>query len=248
MVNEIEPAGTKFTQALGAAARLPGVRVSRDQYLRAALRHYCTPEQIEAAVQTSPAAAGVPESVLTDVANTSIKYETSHAAGLSALAGLPGGFALVGTIPADLAQYMGHLLRISQKLAYVYGWPDLFGDEEDLDEATEGILTLFVGVMFGVQVAQGGVAKVAEMMAGNVLRKLPQKALTKGVVYLVVKKVAAYLGVKLTKKTFASGVAKSIPVAGAALSGGLTFVTFLPMSKKLQSHLESLEIDRPELA
>ena len=44
---------------------------------------------------------------------------------------------------------MGHLLRIAQKLAYIYGWPDLFADAGDeVDEATESMLILFVGVMF----------------------------------------------------------------------------------------------------
>lgn len=153
---------------------------------------------------------------------------------------------MLGTVPADLAQYMGHMLRISQKLAYIYGWPDLFAEDGDeLDEATESMLILFVGVMFGVQIAQGGVAKVAAMIAANVAKKLPQQALTKGVLFPVVKKVAGYLGVSMTKKLFASGIAKAIPVVGAVLSGGLTLGTFLPMSKRLQKHLASLELTKP---
>ncbi|MEV8130730.1 hypothetical protein AB0O54_06285 [Pseudarthrobacter oxydans] len=181
-----------------------------------------------------------------EVANTSIAYETSKVTGLSALAGIPGGFAMVGTVPADLAQYMGHMLRIAQKLAYIYSWPDLFVDAgDDIDEATESVLILFVGVMFGVQIAQGGVARVANMIAANVVKKLPQRALTQGVIYPIVKKVAGYLGVNMTKKLFASGVAKAIPVVGAVLSGGLTLGTFLPMSKRLQKHLASLELTKP---
>ncbi|WP_210418262.1 hypothetical protein [Ruania zhangjianzhongii] len=122
---------------------------------------------------------------------------------------------MLGTVSADLAQYIGHLLRIAQKLAYIYSWPDLFADAgEELDEATEGILTLFVGVMVGVQFAQGGVSKVSTMIASQVVKKLPQRALTKGALYSIVKKVAGLLGVSMTKKLFASGVAKAIPVVG----------------------------------
>jgi len=183
--------------------------------------------------------------VITEVANTSITYETTKVSGISAVAGLPGGLAMIGTVPADLAQYMGHMLRIAQKLAYIYSWPDLFAEGDELDEATESVLTLFVGVMFGVQIAQGGVTKLAAMIAANVAKKLPQKALTKGLIYPVVKKVAGYIGVSMTKKMFASGVAKAIPVVGAVLSGGLTLGTFLPMSKRLQKHLASLELTHP---
>lgn len=244
--HDVEQSGSKFSQVLETAAKLPGVRINRAAYLRSAFKRYCTEEQIERAIAETPAAAGIPLSVITNVANTSITYETSKATGISALAGIPGGFAMLGTVPADLAQYVGHMLRVAQKLAYVYSWPELFTDhDKKMDEATEGILTLFLGVMVGVQMAQGGVNKAAAMIAAQVVKKLPQQALTKGVIYPVVKKVAAFLGVSMTKKLFASGVAKAIPVIGAALSGGLTLSTFLPMSKRLQKHLASLELTKP---
>jgi hypothetical protein len=248
--HDVEQAGSKFSQVLETAAKLPGVRINRAAYLRTALRRHCTEEQIERAIAETPAAAGIPLGVIADVANTSIKYETSKVTGLSTLAGLPGGFAMLGTIPADLAQYVGHMLRIAQKLAYVYSWPELFSDDdadEKMDEATEGMLVLFLGVMVGVQFAQGGVAKAAAMISAQVVKKLPQRALTKGTIYPIVKNVAKLLGVQMTKKLFAGGVAKAIPVIGAVLSGGLTLSTFLPMSRRLQKHLASLELTRPGL-
>jgi hypothetical protein len=243
---ELENPGSKFTQVLDSAAKLPGVRINRAAYLRAALKRHCSDEQIEIAVSESPAAAGISSEVVRAVANDSINFETAKVTTISAAAGLPGGFAAIGTIPADMIQYFGHVLRIAQKLAYIYSWPDLFEEDGDeVDDATEGILTLFVGVMFGVQLAQAGVAKLSTMMAEQVLKKLPQQALTHGAIYPVVKKVAAYLGVRMTKQLFAGGVAKIIPVLGSALSGGLTFATFLPMSKRLQKHLASLELTKP---
>ncbi|MEI2276687.1 hypothetical protein OHC50_04310 [Paenarthrobacter ilicis] len=243
---EVETLGSNFTQLLDAAAKLPGVRINRAAYLRTALKRHCTEDQIERAITESPAVAGIPLKVITEVANGSIKYETSKVTGLSTLSGIPGGLFMLGTVPADMLQYLGHMLRISQKLAYIYSWPDLFAEEgEEIDEATESMLVLFVGVMFGVQIAQSGVSKVAGMVAANVAKKLPQKALTQGVIYPIVKRVAGYLGVSMTKKLFATGVAKAIPVVGALLSGGLTLGTFLPMSNRLQKHLASLELTKP---
>ncbi|WP_087510311.1 hypothetical protein [Cellulomonas iranensis] len=245
--NDVQRSRAGFSQVLDAAARLPGVRIDRAVYLRAALARYCDEAQIETAVVRSPAVAGVPNHVVRAVAQTSIAYETSKVTGLSALAGVPGGLAVLGTVPADAAQYVGHMLRIAQKLAYIYSWPDLFDDGGgDLDEATEGILTLFLGVMVGVQLAQAGVSKVSAILAQQVLAQLPRHALTKGAVYPVVKKVAAVLGVSMTKRLFAGGVAKVVPVLGAVVAGGLTLGTFLPMSRKLERHLASLEITRPD--
>ena len=245
---DLEGSATKFSQVLEAAAKLPGVRIDRTSYLHTALKRYCTDQEIERAVAESPAAAAIPRHVIKEVADTSIRYETSKTTSLSALAGIPGGFAMIGTVPADLAQYMGHMLRVVQKLAYIYSWPDLFGEDEELDEATESMLVLFVGVMFGAQLAQSGVAKVAGLIAEQVAKKLPQQALTKGAIYPIVKKVASYLGVKMTTQIFANGVSKIVPVIGAAVSGTVTLGTFLPMSKRLQKHLASLELTKPRSA
>ncbi|WP_210418263.1 hypothetical protein [Ruania zhangjianzhongii] len=69
---EIQRRATSFPQVLDAAAKLPGVRIDRATYLRAALRRHCDAEQIERAVADTPAAAGVPLTTITAVANGSI--------------------------------------------------------------------------------------------------------------------------------------------------------------------------------
>jgi hypothetical protein len=243
---EVENPESRFFALLLAAAKLPGVRIHREAYLRSALARRCSEDDIRRAIEETPAAAGIPDEVLDKAANDSIRYETAKVSALSAAAGIPGVLALPATIPADLAQYVGHMLRIAQKLAYLYSWPELFSDEgDDVDDATKGVLTLFFGVMFGTQSANVAVGKIAGMMSEQVAKKLPQKALTKGVIYPIVKKVAAYLGAEMTKQTFAKSVSKAIPLVGAAVSGTLTFATYRPMAKRLKKHLADSELAKP---
>ncbi|MFB6902959.1 hypothetical protein ACFCWB_01645 [Streptomyces bacillaris] len=241
-----ENSESRFSALLVGAARLPGVRIDREAYLRTALARHCSEDELCRAIEATPAAAGIPLTVLDRVANESIRYETAKVSMVSAAAGIPGFIALPATVPADVAQYVAHMLRIAQKLAYLYSWPDLFSvDNDDLDDATKGVLTLFFGVMFGTQSANAAVGRVAGMMSEQVAKKLPQKALTQGVVYPIVKKVAGYLGVEMTKQTFAKSVSKAVPLVGAAVSGGLTFATFRPMSRRLKTHLSGLELAKP---
>ncbi|MFC8617826.1 hypothetical protein ACFT9M_15625 [Micromonospora purpureochromogenes] len=243
----IEDPEARFSAVLVSAASLPGVRISRAEYLKSALTQYCSEDQIRRAIEETPAAAGIPLEVLDKAADDSIHYEAAKASVLSAAAGIPGLLFLPATVPADLAQYFGHMLRIAQKLAYLYSWPDLFSaDSDDLDDATKGMLILFVGVMFGTQSANAAVGKISGEISKQVVKKLPQKALTKGVIYPVVKKVASYLGVQMTKQTFAQTVSKAIPLVGAVVSGGLTLATFLPMAKRLKEHLSSSELAKPK--
>lgn len=100
--------------------------------------------------------------------------------------------------------------------------------------------------MFGAQAAADAVGKVAEIVAAAVVRRLPQKALTQGVIYPIVKKVAIYLGVQMTKETFAKGVGKVVPVIGGVVSGGITLATFRPMSAKLRNYLAKLPLANPD--
>lgn len=232
---------TKFDQLLRTSAQLPGVQINRENFLRRELKPFCTTSQIDCAVATSPAEAGVSLEVVNRIATSAVKNEATKVTLFSTATGLPGGLALVGTVPADLAQYYGHVLRIVQKLAYIYSWPDLF-DGDGPDSATENMLTLFIGVMCGVSAAQVGVTKTASMIAQQMVKTLPQKALTKGIIYPVVKKVSTKLGAQMTKQIFAKGASKVVPVVGAAISGGLTFATFLPMAKRLQKHLSDLPL------
>lgn len=236
-----------FGTALGAAARLPGVRVHRDAYLRSALKAHCSADVVNRAVEESPAVAGVPLALLSKAADASVRFETLKVTALSTAAGLPGGPAMIATVPADAAQVLGHMLRVAQKLAYLYSWPDLFAnDADEPDDATQALLTLFVGVMFGATAAGEGVKKVSVAIGQQAAKELPKKALTHGVVYPIVKRVAKTVGVKMTTETFAKSVGKIIPVVGGVVSGGLTLASFLPMSHRLKRHLAGLPTAQPQ--
>lgn len=229
-----------FDVLLKTAVSLPMVRINRDDFLTKALQKYYTDDVVTVAVEHSPAYAGIPVEVINRIAKSSITYETTKVSALSFAAGIPGGFGMVGTIPADLVQYFGHVLRILQKLTYLYGWQDLFDENGQMDDETANLLTLFTGVMFGVSGAAGAITKIANTAAQNVAKKLAQKPLTKGVIYPVVKKVAIALGAKMTKDVFAKSVSKVIPVIGGIASGGITLVTYKPMAEKLRKYLATL--------
>lgn len=245
MAKEIQPEEV-FEDVLVTAAKMPGVHVDRESFLRGSLKKYCDDATIQKAVEDCPAAAHIPLDTIKLLANESINYETAKVTVISTAAGIPGGLAMLGTVPADTAQYFAHVLRIAQKLAYLYSWPSLFDENDQMDDATKALLTLFIGVMFGVQAATDTIGKVAEVVAAAVVRRLPQKALTKGVIYPIVKKVAVYLGVKMTKETFAKGVGKVVPVIGGVVSGGITLATFRPMSAKLRDYLSTLPLANPD--
>ena len=229
-----------FELILSSAAKLPMVKIDREQFLRSALKNHFSKGTINRAVKHNPAYAGISVDKINKIAKESIRYETTKVSALSFVAGFPGGLAMIGTIPADLTQYFGHILRIVQKLAYLYGWGEFYSEDGFMDDATAYMLTLFVGVMFGVNGAAQAITKISASAAQRASKVIAQKALTKTFIYPIVKKIAQILGVKMTKDIFAKMVSKAIPVIGGFASGALTFFTYKPMAKKLKEHLAKL--------
>lgn len=145
---------------------------------------------------------------------------------LAAAAGLLGTFVAAALMPADLLQYFGHLLRVIQKLAYFYGWEDFFSDSDDIDDETLALIMTLFAALCGVTVVCKAIHQVAERLAIHAAKQLPKKALTKGAILPIVRRIAKQLEVRMVKDVFAKGVARTIPVVGAAISGGPYFCDF----------------------
>ncbi len=226
-----------FSSIITDALRTPGVKINRESFLKKELLKYYHENTIKEAILYNPARAGIPRSAIDMIAKNAIDYETNKVTALSALASLPGGFAAVGAVSADMVSYYVHILRIVQKLAYLYGFPDFQLREDSIDEETLNYILIFVGIMFGVQGASESASKIAAKVADNVARKLPRKALNKSVINPVLGKVLSTIGARTSKQTLADLFASAVPLMGAAISGGLTFVTFKSRCYKLRNTL-----------
>lgn len=216
---------------------IPGVKVNRDDFLKQSLAKYTASfDLIEKAVAIGVLNAGFSKSRVDQIAKKIISSSVIDSTKYSFLAGMPGGFAMIATIPADTAQFYAHALILAQKLAYLYGYDDLWDGEANYDEAKNQML-LFLGVMFGVSGSAATLKVVTANLSNQALKKLPQKALTKTFYYPIIKKIAKILGLSITKQSFAKGVSKVVPVIGGFISGGITYASLNHMGSKLRQAL-----------
>ena len=229
------------------ALKVPGVKVDRTQFLKKEFFKNHPQEVIDAITETTPAQAGISAEEVNKIADEVIKFERNAVSGISTALGMPGGAAMAATIPADIAQYYGYMLRAAQKLLYLYGFPELETREADiqLDSETINSLTICLGIMYGVASANNAIKAVAKALATGVEKKLLNAALTKGAVYPIVKSVAKWFSIHVTKEVFAGFFKKAIPVVGGAIGGGITFATFKPCCKRLQSALQDTMLSNP---
>lgn len=236
----------KVEDVIALAIKAPGVKINRTEYLTKELSIRYPKETLDIAITHNPAYAGISREDIDRIAKQAINYETNKVSAISFAAGLPGGIAMAATIPADLAQYFGFILRIMQKLAYLYGFEEFDINDDAIDDETMNRIILFLGVMFGVQEANAAIKVFASLVAKAIINRLPKMALTKGIIYPAIKKIALFLSVHMTKQIFAKGVAKIIPVVGGAASGALTYVTFKPNAVSLKKQFESLPLSDPD--
>ena len=227
---------------LAKVVRVPGVRVNRDDFLRQELRKLrMGDDAIQRAIDSSPLLAGVSLTAIDRLAEEAISYETNKSAAISFVAGIPGGFAMLGTIPADLMQYYAHALRIMQKLAYLYGWGELLPDGRDADDDTLGVLAVFFGVMLGVGGAAQSLTAFARVAAKTAYQNhATKRALMSITWYPVVKHSLRLIGINITKSTAAKGFSKIVPVIGGFVSSGLTFMALQSQSALLKEHLREI--------
>ena len=220
--------------------RVPGIRINRANFLQKELLKRYPQEMIDEAIRTNPMSAGIKPKDIDEIADQVIEHERRGVSGISTALSMPGGAAMLATIPADIVQYYGYMLRATQELLYLYGFPEIDVNEKEskFDSETINILIVCFGTMYGVVGANNALKSIAKGLGLGVEKKLMRTALTKGTIYPIVKSVASWFNVRMTKEIFAGFFKKSIPVIGGVIGGGLTYLSFKPCCVKLKESLQ----------
>ena len=140
--------------------------IDRDAFLEDAIGEYVSEDTCRVAIEKNTVIAGIRRKLVDTIADQVISSEVNKASGLSVAAG-----STWATLPADIVQYFGFVVRIAQKLAYLYGYRalNLKADEEGLIAGDDlAMLTRLIAVMFG---ADGEESKISTKMGKLTLAK-----------------------------------------------------------------------------
>lgn len=228
--------------------KIPGIKVNREEFLRKEFGNKLSKEVVDKAIAENPMRANIKPEFIDKIADNVIKLERIQVSGISAALSAPGGWALLATIPVDIAQYYGYLLKTMQKLLYLYGYPqlDLEYEGELLDSESMRIVITCLGIMFGVGTANKLIHKLSPALAEGLGKKFMKTAVTKNTVwYPALKNICKLFSYTLTKEAFEAVMKKAIPVIGFALGGTITFFSFGPCCKKLQTQLKDTIFSNP---
>lgn len=241
MANKVDT----WKQLMSAAVSMPRIKVNREKFLTKVLTPYCNAEKLSIAIKGMPANV-VPLSVIDRLALAVINNHTMKVTGASVITGLGG----MTTVPADIIQYYWHVFVLSQKLTYLYGFPDLCDEEGEMPEESQDLLTVFVAIMMGATMAGKGLQVIIECAAKQTTKKLPEMVVAEALYYPIVRQASKWIGRKLAKNNFARGMGKSIPLFSSLLSGVISFATFRPGALRLRNELrkETALLQEKEMA
>lgn len=220
-----------LVDVIGKATALPLVRVDRETFLATKFKNHPELDRILAEGPTSVLSA---EEIRVH-ARKIVSANTKKTSGIAFMAGLPANFAtMVPAGMADTVQYFGFAIRMAQQIGYLYGDTDIFGSDSELSEEGQNRIIVYLGAMFGVSGAASLVNKsLVPHVSSHLAKKVVSTPLTKTTWYPLLKRIAATLGYKITKQALGKTISKSVPIIGGAVSGGLTWVTFKPLGKRL---------------
>ena len=240
---------TAFEKFLSKIGNIPGVKIDRTGYLTKIFKSKCANEEsLEKILKEGPGQAGIPKEQIDKIADNEIFATSASATSVSFLTGLPGGIAMLATIPTDIAQLYVHIFTVIQKLMYLYGWEDdIFDEDGNMDSETQSIVILYLGLMFGVSAVSKPLSMIAAKASVKYITKAVIKSMGTKIMRNAVIKVIKVLGIRATVKGSVKYFTKAVPVLGGVFSGAITLATILPMSKKLKSYLSTRKINKLDL-
>ncbi len=231
---------TTWISFLNGILKMPGAKIDRKAFLSKTFRGLSA-EQLQRCVELAPVDV-IPEFEIEKAAKSLINSHAVKVTALSAVTGIPGGFAMLATIPADVANYYYHVVVVGQKLGYLYGFPDMIDDDGNLTQEGEIMLTAFIGVMNKVKMANELIKNIAIEMAKRLSEetavRIAGNIMSKQIVSQAVEVIARKLGTQIAAKNVGRGFAKAIPVISGLICGGITYSTFKPQAKRLHEALK----------
>lgn len=211
------------------AVKVPGVNINRREFLKKELGKKIDDKKVAKALETNPKMAKIDSAIIEYIVDDVIEDERKKVVAISAALGVSGAVAV--TLPTDIAQYFGFMLRTAQKLMYLYGYPEL-NVNENMDDDTTNVLAIALGTMLGVQGADAALRNVSGAIVKSLSAGL--KVSTKGIPQFFGSIVGMGVG-----KIGLFGVGLSLPIIGGVISGGLTHITFTNGCDRLRKELRN---------
>lgn len=224
--------------ALVHAAALPGIRVDRVKFLSEALKKQCPTRNVWEAVSSTPQKAGFAMEDIDAAADRVIREETMGLTAFSAVSGIPKGWFILMSVPADIAQYYARMLRLVQKMHYLYGGEELTFEGGKATEETKERLLELMGAMYGETDAKETIGTISTAISTRFESKTNSRIKKRIMSAGPIQNATTYINQKVpVTKVITSAERSVIPYGKMLASGIVSYTAFRDMAKQLKGYL-----------
>lgn len=224
-----------YNNLLKSSFMLPMARVNRAKFIQNLASTELKGMDVQVALEKSPNSAYSQQ----EINKTAKKIIAKHSLGvtlISALSAIPTGWMMIPFFIIDIVQFQIHVFAVSQKLLYLYE------EEKELtkyssDTATQ-LMILMTTIMIGKQQAVRMLKSATGVVTKQVIQRFTIKALTQFSILNIVRQVAKWFGIVLTKETLLEGIDIAIIIICAIISGLISLWLFKPMANNLMKYLK----------
>ncbi len=222
--------------------KLPFSRVDKERYLRRLFRSKVKNEEEMQLLITERPASLFSEEEISKITTKEIRKHALCVTILSILCALPpDGWLMWLLIVVDFVQFQIFVFVILQKMLYLHGCRNLF-DKETHDENQS--MTMMLLIISVVMIGKHQVVRLAKSAVGmavkQVIQRFAVRLMTRMVVLNVLRQLAKWFGIVLTKEMVVASLSVVIPLVCAGISGLISLWLFMPMVKRLHGHLQEL--------
>lgn len=236
-----------FDKILDLVRQSSEVYVDREKFLGFELNKAgCNAEQIKVAINTNPAKAGIELAVINPIAEECINYQIKVLTKIFTRHYLLGELQTFVISPKKVpapffARIITHIFVIIQKLAYLYGWPEIMqtGTDSEMNEVSKNILLSFLGIMNGDSEAKRIITKASTKISHNIGKSIEQLVLTKTGWYPILVKTATLAIITFTKLVTMINFNSRIIIVGALLSWKFVNIDLKLMINKMCEELKT---------
>lgn len=231
-----------WDSVLKMGLKLPFSRVDKERYLRRVFKSKVkNEEEMNLLIAEKPASLFSEE----DIKKITTKEIWKHALCVTVLSTLcalpPDGWLMWLLIAVDFIQFQIFVFIILQKMLYLYGCRNLFEKKEESEDKSMEMMLLIISV---VMIGKHQVVRLAKSAVGmavkQVIQRFAVRLMTRMVILNLLRQLAKWFGIVLTKEMVVASLAVIIPVICAVISGLISLWLFMPMVKRLHNHLQEL--------
>lgn len=226
----------RYLRLLEELLKVPGVKVKREPFLLDIFgEHLTTRQQMATLISEGPAALFKLE-LLDKKAEDIIQASTMQATALSFISGAPGGLLISMTFYIDMLQYFAYLLRLTQQMAYIYGYDSLWETDQLSSQARDQII-LFLGILFKVKEAGPILRLTGVPLSNKVVSQVPRETLSKVFYTRIIRRILSVVGAWVMHSSLTRRISGFVPIISGIVTGSMTLITFKPMGLRLKREL-----------